>query len=80
MFCTSSSSSALDCLYFSCASCGGNQTAMLKEEARGDAHLVLLLPLITLLLDTGDLPLKVLRLDIDLPQPESCHSGQSRAI
>lgn len=40
-----------------------------KMETVTVTHLVLLLPLVALLLQTCDLTLKVFRLDIDLSQP-----------
>jgi len=60
---TSSSSSRLDCWYFSTASCFC-QPGPYAEK--GGNYAVFLLPVITFLLGSSDLSLKVLSLDIDL--------------
>ena len=70
MFCTSSSSSDWDLRYFSCISWMSQerQHPYLWVTKR-DTYLVLLLPLITLLFETCNLPLKMFRLYVHLPQP-----------
>ena len=70
MFCTSSSSSDWDLRYFSCISWmpQERQHPYLWVTKR-DTHLVLLLPLIALLLQSLYASLELLRLDIDLSQP-----------
>ena len=78
MLATSSSSSRFDSRYFSFAS--WNQEARQWMAASGTGwsiarseddvmYLVLLLPLVTLLFKTRNLPLEMLSLDINLSQP-----------
>jgi hypothetical protein len=78
---TRSSSSDLEARYFASASCASGK-AMSTEISTGpedDTNLVLLLPLVALLLDAGDLAFKVLGLDVDLAEPAGRGDEQGAA-